>query len=341
MCIKYYFIKSNRKKGCRLQRIKALTADKEDLVYQLLADEVRKRLRMCRLDPEKIQEIRLRITKPVFIRYEGKEYVLSETGSLTDQCSAGYCFTEADLRETLSYLSGYSLYAFDEELRQGFFTVSGGHRIGIAGKTVMVNGSITCMRYISFINIRLAHQAVGCADAILPYIVKENDVRNTLILSAPGGGKTTILRDLIRQVSNGTSFLTGRTVGVVDERSEIAGCFMGIPQNDVGMRTDVLDCCTKADGMMMLLRSMSPKVLAVDEIGTSQDEAAIERVYSCGCRLLATAHSTSIEELHKKRLFEKLIQAHVFERFILLRNMPENRGFVIYDETGQQIKECS
>lgn len=116
---------------------------------------------------------------------------------------------------------------------------------------------------------------------------------------------------------------------------------MGIPQNDVGMRTDVLDCCTKADGMMMLLRSMSPKVLAVDEIGTSQDEAAIERVYSCGCRLLATAHSTSIEELHKKRLFEKLIQAHVFERFILLRNMPENRGFVIYDETGQQIKEYS
>lgn len=296
---------------------------------------------MCRLDPKKIQEIRLRIAKPVFVRYEGREYVLSEAGSLTDQWRAGYCFTESDLRETLSYLSGYSLYAFDEELRQGFFTVSGGHRIGIAGKAVTENGSITCMRYISFINIRLAHQVRGCADTILPYIVRENDVMNTLLLSAPGGGKTTILRDMIRQVSDGTSFLTGRTVGVVDERSEIAGCFMGIPQNDVGMRTDVLDCCTKAEGMMMLLRSMSPKVLAVDEIGTSGDEAALERVYSCGCRLLATAHGTSVEELRKKRLFEKLIQSHVFERFILLRNTPENRGFVIYDETGRQLKECS
>lgn len=327
------------RKGCRLQKVKALTTEKEELIYQLLSEEVRKRMRMCRLDPEKLQEIRLRIGRPVFVQYGGKEYVLSRSGSLTGQWESGYLFTESDLKETLSYLSGYSLYAFDEELRQGFFTVSGGHRIGIAGRTVMEHGTISCIRYISFINIRLAHQVRGCADRILPYITDGNEVYSTLLISPPGGGKTTMLRDMIRQVSDGTPYFSGRTVGVVDERSEIAGCWRGIPQNDVGMRTDVLDCCSKAEGMMMLLRSMAPQVLAADEIGTKEDEAALERVYSCGCRLLATAHGTSVDELRKKRLFQQLMDAHVFGRFILLGTAQGRRVCTVYDEAGAALGE--
>lgn len=139
-------------------------------------------------------------------------------------------------------------------------------------------------------------------------MVNKGNVCHTLIISPPMCGKTTLLRDLIRQVSDGNTYLPGMSVGVVDERSEIAGSYQGIPQNDLGIRTDILDCCPKAEGMMMLIRSMSPEVVAVDELGDYEDIHAIESVIHCGCKLFATVHGSSIEDIKRKPLMQRLVQ---------------------------------
>ena len=192
-------------------------------------------------------------------------------------------------------------------------------------------------RQISCINIRFAHQITGCADMVIPYVTEDGKLCHTLIISPPGCGKTTLLRDLVRQISDGWETFPGNTVGVVDERSEIGGSYQGIPQNDVGIRTDVLDCCSKAEGMVMLLRSMAPQVIAVDEIGNYEDIRAIEMTLNSGCKLLATVHGSSIDEIRKKPLLERLIKEHVFERYIILQK--ETAGKIgkvreIYDERG-------
>ena len=174
------------------------------------------------------------------------------------------------------------------------------------------------MKYISCINVRLAHQIPGCADAVMPYIRKEKWTAHTLIISPPRCGKTTLLRDVIRQLSNGFGKIPGVTVGVVDERSELAGCYQGIPQNDLGMRTDVLDCCPKAQGMQMLIRAMSPAVVAVDELGKEEDFRAVEAVIHSGCRLIATAHGENVEAVLATPFFAELKKMRVFDRYIVL-----------------------
>ncbi|MCD7737275.1 MAG: stage III sporulation protein AA [Lachnospiraceae bacterium] len=316
---------------------------RSDMIYRLLAVSVGRMLMKCELDPEELQEIRLRAGKPVLVRYRGQEYALCAPGKLSGQAREGYCITEEELKETLEYISGYSLYAFDEEVRQGFLTVPGGHRIGLAGHIVLEDNHVRCIRYISYLNIRLSHQKKGCADDVMPYLYENGEICHTLILSPPGGGKTTLLRDVIRQISDGGSFGKGRTVGVVDERSELAGSYLGIPQNDLGIRTDVLDGCTKAEGMMMLLRSMSPQVIAVDELGGAEDGYAAENAFCCGCRLIATVHGKSIEEMRQKPLLKKLLEKRMFERYVVLsgrrspgeiREIQNGTGEVLYRTCG-------
>ena len=232
------------------------------------------------------------------------------------------------------------MYAFEEEIRQGFITISGGHRIGITGKTIINEDSIKGMKHISYINVRLAHQVKGCADIVLPYLVngKTQGIYHTLIISPPKCGKTTLLRDIIRQISNGSSYLQGMNVGVVDERSEIGACYMGVPQNELGIRTDILDCCPKAKGMMMLIRSMSPQVIAVDEIGSKEDLEAISHVISCGCKLIATVHGSSIEDIKSKPVLGELLHNKVFERYVILSNIKKIGHLEeIYDTSGSRI----
>lgn len=236
-------------------------------IIRLFPQKIRAALEHAEFDMEHLYEIRLRVNAPLILIYKGNEYFLTKDGKLTKQMQ-GVCQIEAkDLRETMEYVSNYSMYAFEEEIRQGFITIQGGHRVGIAGKTVLDGAKIKSLKYISYINLRLSHQIKGCASQLLPYVISKGNVCHTLIISPPMCGKTTLLRDLIRQVSDGNSYLPGKSVGVVDERSEIAGSYQGIPQNDLGIRTDILDCCPKAEGMMMLIRSMSPEVVAVDELG--------------------------------------------------------------------------
>lgn len=155
------------------------------------------------------------------------------------------------------------------------------------------------MKYISSINIRVSHEVLDCANKIFPYITYNKQMYHTLIISPPRCGKTTLLRDVIRQISDGNRWIKGCTVGVVDERSELGGCYLGVIQNNLGMRTDILDRCPKADGMIMLIRSMAPQVVAVDEIGAKEDVHAIEYAMHCGCKMLATAHGDSMEEICK------------------------------------------
>lgn len=308
----------------------------EQDITKLFPAHIRKALGQALFDRNKIYEIRLRVNAPLIVIYQGKEYFLTLEGELTREESKAYHVQTEDLKEMLEYISGYSLYAFEEEIRQGFLTIVGGHRVGIAGKTILDGNKIKSLKYISYINLRLSHQIKGCASPILPYIIKNRQICHTLIISPPRCGKTTLLRDIIRQMSNGWGNISGVTVGVVDERSELAGCYQGIPQNDLGMRTDILDGCPKAEGMQMLIRSMSPVVVAVDELGKEEDFKAVESVIHCGCRLIATAHGASMEETLSQPFFRKLWEARVFQRYIFL-GKHERAGIVegIYDENGK------
>lgn len=287
-------------------------------VVRLFSGNIRRRLEKNGLDYGLVYEIRLRIHNPCIILYQGQEFFLGQGGSITRQKAQAYCVTREDLQETMEHIAGYSLYAYEEEIRQGYLTVQGGHRVGIAGKTIVEGEHIRGVKYISYINVRLSHQIKGCASPVMPYIRTAGSIFHTLIISPPRCGKTTMLRDIIRQLSDGDAGHGGLTVGVVDERSEIGGCYQGAASNDLGIRTDVMDCCPKAEGMMMLIRSMSPSVVAVDEIGDYRDIHAIEAVINCGCKLIATVHGDSIEDLQQKPLFERLMNEHVFERYILL-----------------------
>ena len=314
----------------------------EQDITKLFPAQIRKALGQALFDRNKIYEIRLRVNAPLIVIYQGKEYFLTLEGELTREEAKAYHVQTEDLKEMLEYISGYSLYAFEEEIRQGFLTIVGGHRVGIAGKTILDGNKIKSLKYISYINLRLSHQIKGCASPILPYIIKNRQICHTLIISPPRCGKTTLLRDLSRQVSNGNRYMPGVSVGVVDERSEIAGSYQGIPQNDLGIRTDVLDCCPKAEGMMMLIRSMSPEVVAVDELGDYEDIHAIESVIHCGCKLFATVHGSSIEDIKRKPLLQRLMQEKVFERYIVLYKKDcAGQIKAIYDERGTGLYDAS
>jgi len=312
---------------------------KEEEILRLFSLEIRERLKKLTLEYELLQEIRLRAGKPLLLYYDNQEYFVEESGMMCKESDKPYLIREKEIRETMEYISNYSLYAFEEELRQGFITVRGGHRVGVAGKVVLEKEKIKTIKYIHFLNIRFAHEKKGCGDSVMEYLWEnENYIYHTLILSPPGCGKTTLLRDIVRQISNGCHGRIGKTVGLVDERSEIGACYMGIPQNDVGIRTDILDCCPKAEGMMMLIRSMSPDIIAVDEIGSDGDADAIEKAVHCGCRLIGTVHGSSIEEILEKPALKRILEKGIFKRFILL-SKGEQVGEIkaIYDEMGREL----
>ncbi len=312
----------------------------KDELLKIFSLKLRTVLGKLKINYDKLQEIRLRMNAPLLVIYENKECFVTEDARLTEHPGNAVIITKNEIRETMEYISNYSLYAFEEEIRQGFITINGGHRIGIAGKIIIEDDVIKGMKHISYINIRLAHQVKGCADTIIPYLINPNTkgIYHTLIISPPRCGKTTLLRDIIRQLSNGNSMIPGMSIGVVDERSEIGACYMGVPQNELGIRTDILDCCPKAKGMMMLIRSMSPQIIAVDEIGSREDLEAIDHVIRCGCKLIATVHGSSIEDIKRKPVLGALVEQKLFERYIILSNMA-GIGHLdeIYDACGSRL----
>jgi len=257
---------------------------------------------------EQIYEVRIKIGKPIL--------VYSKTG----ESIVNYIPTRDEIKSMIQKISNYSLYAYEEDIRQGFITIKGGHRIGIAGECVMEKGEVKTIRNISSVNIRICREIIGCSDKVMKYIASEHRIYNTIIISPPKCGKTTILRDIARNISNGISSLrlTGRKVAVIDERSEIGACHFGIPQSDLGIRTDVLDNCLKREGLIMAIRSLSPEVLICDEIGTKGDIEALMMAFNSGVNIITTIHGFTIEDLYKRRVFCDLLDNEILERAIIL-----------------------
>ncbi len=302
--------------------------DKKEEILRLLPTDLRKLILKLNINFEKLCEIRLRINKPAILVYGNKQYFITDNGLFEKLVKDTYVATKTTIKEALEYISNYSLYAFEEEIRQGFITVNGGHRIGLCGKTVLENENVKTIKNISYINIRVAHEIKGCGNRIIKYINMKNKLLNTLIISPPGCGKTTLLRDIVRQLSDERYMC-----GIVDERSEIAACYLGVAQNDVGIRTDVIDCCPKTEGMLMLIRSMAPDLIAVDEIGKKEDIEALKYVINSGCVILATIHGLNIEDIISKTHINGM-----FKRYIVL-SKENGVGNIdaVYDENFQKI----
>lgn len=273
----------------------------------------------------RIEEIRVREGRPLEVVYGGQYGFVSTDGTISRESGGAHTVSQEDCAQLLERLTRHSLYSFEEELKRGFITVEGGHRVGLAGRTVLEDGRVRMIRDVSGFNIRIAREVTGCARPVLPSILDagERTVHHTLIISPPGHGKTTMIRDLARMVSEGEwpepGYGGGRKVGIVDERSEIAACVRGVPRFQVGPRTDVLDGCPKAEGMMMLIRSMSPEVLVVDEIGRPEDALAVHEAIHAGIRIIATAHGSSREDMLARPVLKELASAGVFRRLVILR----------------------
>ncbi|MGN0347834.1 MAG: stage III sporulation protein AA [Lachnospiraceae bacterium] len=249
------------------------------------------------LESPTLEEIRMRLDLPLMIRDHGKDYFISESGRRTCEKRLAHKITEKELESVLLRIFRNSPYAYEKEMCQGYITLPGGHRIGLCGEMVYANGKIHNMNNIRSINIRIAGEQIGISRELLPYLYRTNGTFcNSLILSPPGGGKTTLLRDLIRGISEGDIWnmgtgLFGANVSVVDERGELSGGHDGKCEMNLGMQTDYLLGCGKPEGILQLIRTMTPAVIAVDEIGTSEDYSAIREAMARGVSVLATMHS--------------------------------------------------
>lgn len=302
-------------------------------VLQMLPEPIRGILTAAKIEECNLRELRLRVGRGLLAETVEGERFLGRDGRTVSLEEEAYRVTEENLKGAMELLTGYSVYAFEEELRQGYFTVEGGHRIGVAGRVVAEEGRVLRMKYISFLNLRIAHECKGCGKALFEKLYGDGRLYHTLLFAPAGCGKTTFLRDLIRLLSE-----AGNTVGVADERSELAACRCGMPGHDLGPRTDVMDGCAKAVAMQMLLRSMTPKVLAADEIGLSEDVLAIRAAAGSGCKVLASAHGGSLSELQQNPMLRELWEERRFERYVALARC--GRGFgvkAVYNAEGEEV----
>ncbi|MBC8079593.1 MAG: stage III sporulation protein AA [Gorillibacterium sp.] len=274
-----------------------------------------------------LEEIRVREGRSLEILYGGGSSFPAADGTLSRNPSCAYTPGREDCARLLDLLTRHSLYSFEEELRRGFITVAGGHRVGLAGRTILEAGKVRLIRDVSGFNIRIARQVKGCGAAVLPQLLDKDSgtIHHTLVVSPPQQGKTTLIRDLIRMLSEGSSGLkSSLKVAVIDERSEIAACVRGVPTFDLGPRTDVMDGCPKAEGMMMMIRSMSPEVIAVDEIGTLQDADAVWEAMNAGIRVIATAHGRNLQEVKSRPALKQLLDGDYFTKMVLLTRQKQS-----------------
>lgn len=269
-----------------------------------------------------IEEIRLRNNKPLALKFE-------QGTLITD-----YNVSQQDVLQSFEKICESSVYSYRKQICDGYITIKGGNRVGIVGSAVVDNGQVININYISSLNFRIASQRIGCSNRIIEDIIdnKNNDIYNTLIVSPPGCGKTTLLRDIVRNISNGIKVIgfAGKTVGVVDERGEIASMYRGVPQNDVGIRTDVIDNMPKPEAMRILVRSMAPDVIACDEIGSIEDIKAIDYAMCSGVKGIFTAHGKNLDEINKNPELSKLLNKKIFERIILLNSKKKGETECIY-----------
>lgn len=259
---------------------------------------------------QKLEEIRIRANKPVILKLGQVEIVLN------------YTITTNEIIGILQNICNNSIYTYQNQICNGFITLPGGNRVGIAGNVVIKDGQVSNISYIYSLNFRISHQINGASDNILKYVLdtENNTIFNTLIVSPPGAGKTTMIRDLAKRISNGISEINfrGLDVSIIDERGEIAAMTKGITFNDVGIRTDVLDNVPKSIGIRMAVRSMAPKVIIADEIGNKDDVNIINYAICSGVKCIFTAHGSNMEDLLKNNEINKIINLQLFSKIIFL-----------------------
>lgn len=290
--------------------------DKESMRYESAAAVLPGNLRRAALalttdDRRQAEEIRLR---------SGQEMTVIVAGC---ERSCGVTVEQEDLEALCNLVTEFSRYAAVETLRHGYLTIRGGCRVGFCGTAVMKDGVVANLKDFSSAVIRIAREKHGIAEGLPEQLFRDGCFLNTLILAPPGGGKTTLLRELVRCLSDGCDGKDGLRVALVDERGEIAAARQGVLQMDVGKRTDVLDGCPKAIAISMMLRCMNPQILAVDEITMREDIQAMTMAANCGIRLLATIHAADVAELQRKPLYRELLAAEVFRTAVVLG---EDRG---------------
>ncbi len=265
----------------------------------------------------KLEEIRLRAERPLQIEM-GDSVLVSSEGKLTTNQTEAFIIAQEDLIRTLQLIGKNSLYTLEEELKEGYITLPGGHRIGLAGECLVERGSLVRIKRITSLNIRIARELKGISHELLPFLTEKGRPLRTIIISPPQAGKTTLLRDLIRCFSNGEHLPYPVKVGLVDERGEISGCYQGIPQLDVGVRTDLLSGCPKKEGVFLLLRTMGPQIIATDEIGRPGDLEILEEILNTGVGFITTAHAWNTKDFSARPLLRKLWFHGLVERVVTL-----------------------
>ncbi len=287
------------------------------------------------------EEIRLRAGRPLSVSGPWGDAFVDREGRLVRDPGCGCIVSDEDVRRTLELMSGSSLYALEEELRQGFLTLPGGHRVGLGGRAVLADGEVRALRDIASLNVRIARAVQGAADALLPLILDGGGLPlNTLIFSPPGAGKTTLLRDLARQIATGRPDLAcpGVAVAVADERLELSGYGPGGPELDLGPRADVLAGCPKAWAMTVLLRAMAPRVVVTAELGRPEDAEAVADALRAGVRVLASAHAGSLEEVLERPALRPLVAGGAFQRLVLLgRSRGPGTVEGVWDARGEPV----
>lgn len=263
------------------------------------------RIRKClyNISLDGAREIHLRLGKPLCVYYSDGMFYAGQRSNLTRLPAAALRVTRADIEEALELATSASVYSVKDEIKKGFVTIAGGHRIGITGTAVIKEDKVSFIKDVSSLCYRLAGEVIGAADKVMPLIAGGGEIKNTLIISPPGAGKTTMLRDIVRQLS----YMSYR-VSVVDERREIAALTEGESAFDLGFSADILEGADKAEGMLMVLRSMSPDVIVTDEIGDESDIDAIEKITNSGAAVIATIHGRNIETVKRREDLKNMLK---------------------------------
>ena len=282
---------------------------------------------------DSLEEIRIRVQRPIILKFNSNEKIIR------------YLINPEEILNILQYVCENSIYSYQNQIAEGFVTITGGHRVGISGSCVIEKGKVININYINSLNFRISRQIIGASENLIDNVLdyENNTIQNTLIVSPPGCGKTTILRDLVKQISSGikNKKFKGINVGILDERGEIAALYKGIPQNEVGIKSDVMSNVTKSIGLKMLIRSMAPQVIVADEIGTEEDVKIINYAICSGCKGIFTAHGASFDELYLNPIIKELINTHIFEVIAFLdeKIKGEIKELYILDKKMMQYKK--
>ena len=271
-------------------------------ILKYLSNSIKEQIiKDCNYDFKRLEEIRLRNCKNIILKFNENEEILN------------YIVQTKDILETLEKITENSIYTYEKQIANGFITLPGGHRVGITGNAVIENEKVISISHISGMNFR-----IDCSDSVLEKLYEQGEFKNTIIVGAPGTGKTTILKDLIKKISEGNMYGNGINVGVVDERNEISAMHRGKEEINLGIRTDVITNIPKNIGIKMLIRSMAPKVIAVDEIGGKKDAESINYASKSGVKVLTTIHGNSLADVKNNKEINEIIENKLIEEIIVL-----------------------